>query len=266
MLSWTPCFTIRVRENASMKKDDPKSLERVKGVLFDLDGTLLQVEMMDFVPAYIEKLALHFADVARYQSFAKVMRGATIALIRGGDGSRTNEEIFHAAMQRQLGIERRLFRQRLQRFYADGLAELSPLIRPLPLARDILRRCFDRGLKVAIATNPVFPRPLVDARLKWGGIADFSYDLVTSVENSRYCKPHPEYFRQVLEHLSLAPEEVVMVGNDTEHDLGSRAAGIPSFLVDTWLVDRLNGDFQTDFRGNHLDLLRFVGGLGCAPS
>jgi FMN phosphatase YigB (HAD superfamily) len=116
-----------------------------------------------------------------------------------------------------------------------------------------------------IATNPVFPRKLVEARLQWGEIADFPYDLVTSFENSRFCKPHPGYFLQVLEHLALAPEEVVMIGNDTEHDLGARAAGIASFLVDTWLVDRLAGAFQADFRGNHLDLFRFIGRLGETP-
>jgi hypothetical protein len=30
---------------------------KVRGVLFDLDGTLLQVEMREFIPAYIEGLA-----------------------------------------------------------------------------------------------------------------------------------------------------------------------------------------------------------------
>jgi hypothetical protein len=55
-----------------------------------------------------------------------------------------------------------------------------------------------------------------------------------------------------------------MVGNDTEHDLGARSAGIPTFLVDTWLLDRANGHYVTDFRGGHLDLFRFLGQLGTA--
>ncbi len=49
-----------------------------------------------------------------------------------------------------------------------------------------------------------------------------------------------------------------MVGNDTEHDLAAREVGIATFLVDTWLVDRLDGRFETDFRGGHADLLRFL--------
>jgi phosphoglycolate phosphatase-like HAD superfamily hydrolase len=39
-----------------------EQLAKVRGVLFDLDGTLLQVEMREFIPAYIEGLAKHFPD------------------------------------------------------------------------------------------------------------------------------------------------------------------------------------------------------------
>jgi FMN phosphatase YigB (HAD superfamily) len=237
-------------------------LGKVKAVLFDLDGTLLQVEMNAFIPAYIDKLAVHFADVAERRAFTRVVRAATFALIQSDDGETTNEELFHAAIERQLGIDGRLFGQRLERFYDDGMADLEGLIRPLPLARNILARCFERGLKVVIATNPVFPRAVVEARLRWGGLADFPFELVTTFENSRYCKPNPRYFHDVLDHLGLVPEEVVMVGNDTEHDLGARDAGIATFLVDTWLVDRLDGAYRADIRGGHMDLFRFVGRLG----
>jgi len=237
-------------------------LEKVRAVLFDLDGTLLQVEMNAFIPAYIDKLAVHFADVAERRAFTRVVRAATFALIRSDDGETTNEELFYATVERHLGVDGGLFGQRLQRFYADGMADLEGLIRPLPLARDILARCLERGLKVVIATNPVFPRPVVEARLRWGGLADFPFELVTTFENSRYCKPNPRYFHDVLDHLGLTPEEVVMVGNDTEHDLGGSAAGIATFLVDTWLVDRLEGGYRADFRGGHLELFRFVERLG----
>ncbi len=53
-----------------------------------------------------------------------------------------------------------------------------------------------------------------------------------------------------------------MVGNDTEHDLAARNVGIATFLVDTWLADRLYGDFETDYRGGHPELLQFLGRVG----
>ncbi len=236
----------------------------VKGVLFDLDGTLLQVEMREFVQAYIDGLAKHFPDVPDPAAFGRAIKASIRALLASEEGVASNEEFFLSVLGRHLGIEAALCGERLARYCANGMAGLEPLVRPLALARDILTRCFERGLKVVVATNPVFPRPMVEARLRWAGIADFPFDHVTTFDNSRYCKPHPGYFRDVLGRLGLAPQECVMVGNDTEHDLGARAAGIPTFLVDTWLLDRARGDYVTDYRGGHLDLFRFLGQLGAA--
>lgn len=241
---------------------DEQRLNQVRAVLFDLDGTLLQVEMEQFIPAYIAKLATHFDDRVERCVFAEVVRSATFSLIRSEEVRRSNEEFFLGVTERHLGVDGALFAERLQRFCADGLADLAGLIRPLPLARDILGRCFERGLRVVIATNPVFPRPVVEARLRWGGLDDFPYELVTTLENSRCCKPHPGYFRDLLDRLELPAEQTVMVGNDTEHDLAAAEAGIATFLVDTWLVDRCRGRFRADFRGDHRELLQFVETLG----
>ncbi len=49
-----------------------------------------------------------------------------------------------------------------------------------------------------------------------------------------------------------------MVGNDTEHDLAAAQVGIPTFLVETWMIDRLDGAFQSDMRGDHDGLLEFL--------
>ncbi len=239
-------------------------LGNIRGVLFDLDGTLLQVEMRKFIPNYLRTLAEFFDDLVDRRAFAEAMTATTFGLLRADDGRRTNEEMLLEAICRYLGIHRSVYRERLKDFFSRGMAELAPLVTPLPLARRILERCFERGLSVVIATNPVFPRPLVEARLDWGGLLDFPYQLVTSYENSRYCKPNVRYFHDVLEQVGLAPEQCVMVGNDTEHDLAAREAGITTFLVDTWMIDRQGGAFVTDFRGGHAELYEFVGQLGAA--
>jgi len=246
------------------RREQLDSFAKVKGVLFDLDGTLLQVEMREFVQAYIQGLAKHFPEVPDPAFFSRAIKDSIRALLVSEQGDLSNEQFFLATLGRRLGLEASLCGERLTRYCANGLAGLEPLVRPFSLARDILARCFERGLKVVVATNPVFPRPMVEARLRWAGIADFPFDYVTTFDNSRFCKPHTGYFRDVLGQLGLAADECVMVGNDTEHDLGARSAGIPTFLVDTWLLDRAKGHYVTDFRGGHLDLFRFLGQLGAA--
>jgi len=232
----------------------------LKGILFDLDGTLLGVNMRRFIPAYLDALFNFFEDLAERDRFSRVLRASIGHLLASEEGGRTNEAKFLDVIQSNLGIADNQFRERMDSFCLEGLDVLAPFIEPHPLARDVLNRCFDMGLKVAIATNPVFPRPLVDARLAWGGIIDFPYDWIASMENTRYCKPHPEFFLDVLATLELAPSDTLMVGNDTQHDLGARGVGIPVFLVDTWIEDRLGGVFAVDLRGDLSDLLAFLDG------
>ena len=115
-------------------------LEKIKGVLFDLDGTLLQVEMKNFIPAYIDGLAQHFTDVAHRYAFANTVRDAITVLLMNEDPSVTNEEQFAEVLHYRFGIDAEAVSDRLADFYADGLADLAPLVHPLPLARQILER------------------------------------------------------------------------------------------------------------------------------
>ena len=233
-------------------------LPPVKAMLFDLDGTLLNVEMDAYISGYVHELARHFSDLANRCRFADAVVSTAFDLLKADRGEQTMEELFLELIEARLGIDGDVFRSRLEDFYRDGLHHLAPLVRSFPLARRILRHCFDSGLRVIIATNPVFPRPVVDARLKWGQLDDFPYDLITSYENCRFCKPHRQYFVDILQSQGLKAEQTIMVGNDTEFDLPAQQAGLTTFLLDTCLIDRHNRSAHADFVGNHRDLLHLV--------
>jgi len=226
----------------------------LKGLLFDLDGTLLQVEMQHFIPAYLDDLALHFSASVPSGRFSRVARQAVHALLAKGDARRTNRERYVAILEAQLGIPEKLFEERLALWLEEGLPRLAHHVTPIAGARPLLDYCFSLGLPVILATNPVFPRAMIEARLAWGGLGDYPFDMITSYENSRYCKPQPDYFKDVLEGFELVPENCLMIGNDTQHDLAAAAIGMSTFLVDTFMVDRLGGDFSSNYRGSLADL------------
>lgn len=235
--------------------------ENIRGILFDLDGTLLDIEMKAYIDGYIEGLARCFEDLADPMVFAEVLISSAYALLNARSDQMTNEQLFLSMIARQLGIGIPQLRKRLQRFYREGLAALSHLVKPFPESRAIVQSCFDRGLKVALATNPVFPRPAIKARLRAAGLDDFAYHHISSYENSHCCKPHPEFFRDVLHRLSLPAAQVLMVGNDTAYDLPASRAGIPTFLVDTCLIDHDQRAAQATWRGGHDVLLQFIKSL-----
>ena len=52
----------------------------------------------------------------------------------------------------------------------------------------------DRGLRIALLTNPSFSRTCIECRMGWGDMLDMPFELVTTWENSTRCKPcaYPE--------------------------------------------------------------------------
>lgn len=233
--------------------------ESIDAVLFDLDGTLLRVQMAEFIPRYIEGLAVHCREYAEPKKFARVMLGAIRGLIRDvSDGSLTNEQRVYSTLQEQLSIPETVLRDSFQRFAATGLDSLQELVHPIPIVRKILTECQRQGVPLVLATNPVFPEFMIQARLQWGGLSDIPFQHLTSFENSRHCKPQAGYFREIADRLEVAPERCLMVGNDTSHDLAAVSVGMKVFLVDTWIVEREVAVWPCEHRGDHAELYRFL--------
>ncbi|WP_303721367.1 HAD family hydrolase [Malonomonas rubra] len=228
-------------------------------ILFDLDGTLLRVQMTEFIPRYVEGLAELCRDYVKQKKFIRVMLGGIRSLIQHhGDGVMTNEQRLHSMLQQHLAIPEAALRNCFQRYAEEQLESLRDLVRPIPLAREILAQCQQFQVPLVLATNPVFPEFMIQARLRWGGLSDIPFQHMTSVENSCYCKPQSDYFREIARHLGVQPERCLMVGNDTLQDLAAASVGMKTFLVDTWVVEREGAGWPCDHRGDHGALQRFL--------
>ena len=82
-------------------------------IFFDLDGTLLRVQMTEFIPRYIDSLAEYCRDYADPKRFAHTMRNAIRGLIsESGDGLQTNEQRFYSWLQRELAIPEHVLHER----------------------------------------------------------------------------------------------------------------------------------------------------------
>ena len=236
--------------------------QNIQAILFDLDGTLLQVEMHHYIPRYAASLAAHLSNRVAVDKTIEAIFSAIRTLIERDSGQTSNETCFLQHIAEQLGLDSATVGHNFSRFFSGDLSRLDPLMQPMTLTRALIDQSLEYGLEVVIATNPVFPRAVVNARLARAGLANYDFRLVTCYENCRRCKPNPDYFNDILGHLDLPADACLMVGNDTGHDLAARKVGIPTFLVDTWLIDRCEGDFETDLRGDHLSLLDFIVNIG----
>lgn len=236
--------------------------DALRALFFDLDGTLLKVDMQRFIPAYLDGLAACLGETLSPAEFRAVARGGIHQLLANRRALGCNRDQFLRTLQQQLDISPGRFSRALADFCANGLQRLQPMVESLPIVRELLDHAFASGCKVVIATNPVFPLEIVRARLEWGGLADYPFDLITDWNNCSYCKPAPGYFQDLLKKLALKPEQVLMVGNDTGHDLAAGRVGIPTYLVDTWIIERDDESPPATLRGNHQNLVELLRQLG----
>lgn len=200
-------------------------------LLFDLDDTLLGNDMGTFIPAYFEQITCHFPSVDPQQLINALMN-ATRATIGNRDASQNLAEVLYARLFPALGWARAEGLPRLDEFYRTRFTHLRGLTDQRPAARALLEWAIAAGYDVVIATSPLFPRIAIDERLRWAGIADLPFARVTSLENSHFTKPHPEYYAEILAQLGRRPDEAMMIGNDWDNDIApSVALGLANYWI-----------------------------------
>jgi phosphoglycolate phosphatase len=95
--------------------------------------------------------------------------------------------------------------------------------------------------KTAVATNrtDTMARVLTDHHI------DHLFDLVVCALDVRFPKPHPEALNKVADHFSVAPDQVLYVGDSHVDEMAANAAGIP-------FVAYRNPDLSADYHIRHL--------------
>ena len=123
---------------------------------------------------------------------------------------------------------------------------------------DTVKAC---GLRTALATNPIFPAMATERRIAWAGLSTSDFELYTTYENSRFCKPNPDYYLDVMQSLGVCPEECLMVGNDVAEDMIAQTLGCRVFLLTDCLINPKGADISVYPNGSYDDLIAFIQNL-----
>jgi HAD superfamily hydrolase (TIGR01509 family) len=176
-----------------------------KGVLFDIDGTLVDDNYLHVV-AWWQAFRAHNHDVSMTDVHSLIGKGST-NLVKDLIG-REDEEVVTAHSH----------------FYGPSLEGL----RCFPGARDLLYDCKKRGLAVVLATSA---DPGEVEMLTRALDADDALDAVTGAKDAGAAKPDPQILIAAMKKADLQPENCVMVG-DTVWDVeASIRAGLPCIAV-----------------------------------
>ena len=232
--------------------------KKYKAVLFDLDGTLLNIDLEKFIQAYINKLAGRFEHCLKRDEFIQHLFGATTQMVNNIDPSKKNEVVFYEDFCLRTGLALKEIKPIIDDFYKKDFPQLNCWGEKHPPANLVVDQAKKKGLKLVLATNPIFPTTAVLQRLSWSGIADDNFELITTMENMHFCKPNKEYYLEIADKIKCPPEDCLMAGNDTHEDLNAAEAGMETFLVEDFILKRGDEEPVCNYRGTMHDLIKFI--------
>ncbi len=209
---------------------------QIKTVLFDLDNTLLVNNMDAFLPRYFSALGKHVRHLPSGERWIEGLLAATRIVVDTDHPDQTNEEIIWNYMEQALGVDRESAEFTLTDFYTDVFPKIADVTTPVPAAKRAIDLCFEKGLRVGIATNPLFPCEAIYERLRWANVPPEAYDyaLITTYEIMCAAKPSLAYYRQMLAMLDADSAETLMVGDNWTNDIEpASAVGMPTFWIPT---------------------------------
>jgi FMN phosphatase YigB (HAD superfamily) len=166
--------------------------------------------------------------------------GKAIYAMMGNDGHATNADVFFGTVDRLSGVRREDFLAVMDKFYAGEFkcirasASAEPRV---PQMIDTLKR---KGYRLILSTQPIFPSAATNQRVQWAGLSPDDFEYISYYDNSSFCKPQHDYFREILQKRGLEADECYIVGNDVKEDMAAVSLGFTGFL----LTDHLIGDLE----------------------
>ena len=193
----------------------------------------------------------------------RALHHAVAAMFANTDADKTLECILLEVLQSELALSPGAYAASLERFYRNDLDSLQHLVAGHPLSPRLVEASLERGWQVVLATNPIFPRAVIDARIAWGALDGGAFHHVTDYETAHFCKPNPSFFAEILDRLQIPAAACLMIGNDTLHDLAACQVGMQTCLLTPWSIHRPGAHFTADWQGSHEDLLAMIATHSC---
>ena len=186
----------------------------IQGVLFDLDGVLLESEPF-VVAAAIQMFAEKGTKVAK-DDFNPFFGKGEDAMLQG------------VADQHGITIEPNAAKIRTYSIYLDLIHNA---IEPLPGVHDFIRKCRAHRLRIALASSGDLIK--VVGNLREIHLSQSSFDAVVTGSDITHKKPAPDVFELAAYRLGLDPAQCLVIEDAIAGVAAARAAGCHCLAVTT---------------------------------
>lgn len=194
-----------------------KNRFRVKGILMDLDGTIV-----DSREAYIEAVKAAIAAT----EWRHVDVEMALEIPRKLEQNLPLNDIVK-------GIDIQKFLDAYLKAYHQLTATKT---RPFPKISDTLEKLLERA-KLALITMRYVPKERIVAELENFGLAKYFQYILTALD-TRNPKPSPEALKKCAELLDLSADECLVVGDSVSDVKAGKAAGAKTVAVLSGIFSR----------------------------
>lgn len=215
-------------------------MKKITTILFDLDGTLLGMNTDEFTDKYFKLIYLKMKTTIFDPDLVMYGMQKAVLTMLNNDGAITNEELFWNSFSKATKIERNDIENVFMDFYLNDFKNLKTCTVANPLYKDIIKTLKENNYQLIIATNPVFPIQATMQRIEWAGLDINDFKLITTYENSKFCKPNLNFYLDIINYLNLSKEEILMIGNDVDEDGVIEKLGIPCYIIEDFLINKQN--------------------------
>jgi FMN phosphatase YigB (HAD superfamily) len=201
----------------------------IKHLLVDLDGTLLGNRNLSLSYDFLRQSLTSFKV---YGGLRKTL-GSLFAV--AGEMSKASKELtndrriietFSKGMNVSIEEGGKILR--------DTVSTIFPTLErhfyPIAGAKDFLEWA-QQKYPLTLATNPIWPREIIELRVRWAGIDPAIFTEITHAKRMHAYKPSREYYREILEQGKLEAEDCLLIGDNVKMDLPATQVGIPVFIV-----------------------------------
>lgn len=206
----------------------------IKGILFDLDGTILNRDesVRRFVEDQYERLCISF-HLVRKEEYVKRF------LELDDRGYVWKDKVY-----KQLTMEMGITKITWQELYKDYITGFRHHCVPFPNLKTMLKELKRNNLSLGIVTNGIGQFQM--ANIKALEIEEYFQTIVVS-EWEGVKKPDLEIFKRAIEKLNVSPFQCVFVGDHPHNDIeASQKIGMKAIWKKDCATYNVNADYTID--------------------
>lgn len=189
-------------------------MSKIKAVIFDLDGVLIEAKEWHYV-SLNKALGIFGMSISRYDHLVTF------------DGLPTKKKLEMISMERSLPLKLHTFINALKQQFTMEIINTS--CKPRFYHEYALSKLKNDGYKLAVASNAI--RNSVDVMLTKAALIDF-IEFYLSNQDVKNAKPDPEMYVTTIEKLGLTPKECMIIEDNEKGIRAARASGAHVMEVD----------------------------------